>query len=165
MFLIAKDLLYGGNAVEIESAHSLPETVRRLNDLLGKDHVEAGLSGQLQGTVIAGFVELQRHQKFVRNDYKALFTGAFQQKGGRVVLVGYYGLEAGTKFFMTVWLGTAVTAFVFMLVQVWSGDASGEAPLFPLAMFALGLGIAWAGRHAARKDETWMSGLLTRALS
>jgi len=158
------DELYGSTPAEFPSDFSLSESVQRLADAVHAPLFVLGGEPRVQGSSSERYVSIHRVVPGVRNSFKPVFTGAFHEQAGRVVLRGAYSLDDGVKFFMSAWLILCLLASVAMTKTVFEQGELNFIPLVPLAMVVFGVLFIAAGRARARRDPERISEVIARAL-
>ena len=161
-----KNLLFESTPAEFHSDYSLDESVQHLAAVTSRWGLSMSQT-QAVGKVSADKVRLQRVIPMVRNSFKPFFTGHFETRDGRTVLTGHFAIPIAARIFMVIWL-TMATLFT---LAVLAGDRRSAhenpawLPLFALLFPAAGIGLIVLGKWFARNDVTWLSDVMTRALS
>jgi hypothetical protein len=143
-------MLFARSHVTFESDFSISESVERT----------------AMGRVDEEHVRLVRVIPYVRNSFKPMFTGAFEESDGRTVLRGSFGMQGVVKVFMSFWFG-ALAAFA--LFSAWHAvkdrPDAWKGVLFCAGMGLAGMGILALGKWLARNDEAWLSAVIRAALT
>ena len=158
--------LWDGLPARFDSDYDLPESLRRLT--LASVHAGAGdaLYPVAEGVVSADHVRLMRVVAGERSGVPSVFSGAFRQHGGRVVLEGRFALHAFVRTVVALIGGFSVLA-MFMVGAALQEDAARLwwTPGIPLGLAAFGLALVAAGRDQAKADATWLSRQIRGALT
>jgi hypothetical protein len=157
-------ILFGSEPAEFESSYPLGESVRRLDAARGS--TLAALRKQVAtGTVSESRVVLKRVVPFVRNSFKPYFVGRFEQRTGKVVLVGTFTMHWSVKAFMTLWLGFCALWTMLAASATFNVPEQRFFPLFGLGMLAAGVAFLRLCRWLSRNDPAWLSSHIRHALS
>jgi hypothetical protein len=155
---------YGGQRAEFRSDFALAESVQRLSEAVHATLFVVGGAPLVRGSAAERFVSVRRVVPGARNVFAPVFTGAFHEHDGRVVLRGSYSLDDATKLFVNAFL-VACVLVAFLLMRAMLDEAAlSYAPLFPLAMFAAGVALVRRAAHAGRRDAERISEVIARAL-
>jgi hypothetical protein len=158
------ELLYGATPAEFASAYPLAESVQRLSDAVYAPLFVIGGAPQVRGNASERYVSIHRVVPGARNSFRPVFTGAFHEHDGRVVLRGAYSLDDATKLFTTLWLGLCLAMLVAMIAFVFREGALSFVPLVPLALLCFGVFLVWSGKEASRRDPERIAEVIVRAL-
>ena len=170
-----RDLLYGTSPAEFASAFGPEDSIERLKSVTVR-MILFPTEQIMVGRVNADRVALRRVTPTVHNTWAPVFTGRFEIREGRTVLVGAFKLSRFTKVFMTLWFG--FIAFWTGLVTVIAFEAQRDPsafevtpgippwifPLFGIGMFLIGVAMVWGGKRWARGDQAWLSDRIARGL-
>ena len=158
------DFLYGSRPAQFESDFGLEESVQRLSDAIYAPLFVIGGAPQVRGNASERYVSIHRVVPGVRNSFRPVFTGAFHEHAGRIVLRGGYSLDDATKLFMSLWLGLCLAIAVALTVAVFREGALNFYPLVPLAMLVFGVLLVASGKAASRRDPERIAEVIVRAL-
>ena len=90
-------LLYESTPAEFVSAHGLTESVARLRAATQRSAFAMLAETTAVGRVSEGSVSLQRVIPLVRNSFKPLFIGHFEQRQGVTILCGRFTMHSFVK--------------------------------------------------------------------
>jgi hypothetical protein len=159
-------MLLGRTDFTIESDYSLAESVERLASATRRPSLATMSPEAAVGRVDARRVRLVRVIPFVRNSFKPVFTGAFEDTDGRVLLRGSFGVHGSVKVFLCLWFGALLALALF---GGWraahDGSDAWKFSLFCAGMMLFGVGLVALGRWFARNDEAWLSNVIRGALT
>ena len=125
------------------------------------------VSQWLIGSVTRGSVRLERRIRGQQNSFRPVFSGDFRTHGDKVVLVGEFGMAAGTQGFLMFWCGAAGAAALACLYaalvqdqpRAWMGVVLGAG------LLGACVAIVRIGKSAAADDIAWMTALMREALA
>jgi hypothetical protein len=159
-------MLFARSQVTFESDFSISESVERLSAATRRPSFAAFLEQTAMGKVDAKRVRLVRVIPYVRNSFKPVFTGAFEESGGGTVLRGSFGMQGVVKVFMSCWFG-ALAAFALLIAwqAVKDRPDAWKGVLFCAGMGLVGAGLVALGKWLARNDEAWLSAVIRAALT
>ena len=147
----------GSQPAQFESRLPLEPSVRRLGE--DTSPWDLSLRERAVGTVSAERVKLWRRRSYWRGrGYGPVFKGRFEQRGGRIVLVGQF---AGTRL-VQAWI---VLWSAFMGISAWlewtewsrNPDYSAVFVIAPAALAVLGLAMTAIVGKEARDNVAWLS--------
>ena len=161
-----KSFWVGSPPVEFESAFDLAQSVGRLRAATKRSVFSAMAREAAVGTVRDTRVSLQRVIPMVANSFKPFFVGRFGEEGGKVVLRGSFVTHWFSRLFMAVWFGFLSFAAIALAVQGISTDFAEIRPVFALlvGMIAAGFGLIRLGQWLSRRDDAWLSEVISSAL-
>ena len=156
--------LYGSEPAEFASDFALAESVQRLSEAVYAPLFVVGGAPQVRGSAMERYVSIRQVASGLGSVFRPVFTGAFHERDGRVVLSGAYSLDDATKLVVNIFLAACLLVAFVLLKAMLDEAALGFAPLFPLAMFAAGIALVRVGRNANRRDQGRISEVISRAL-
>jgi hypothetical protein len=158
------EMLFGSEPAEFESSYPLEESVQRLDAARGS--MLAALKKQVAtGTVSESRVVLKRVVPFVRNSFKPYFVGHFEQRMGKVILVGTFTMHWSVKVFMTFWLGFCALWTILAAPATFNVPQQRLFPLIGVGMLAAGVAFLRICRWFSRSDPAWLSSHIRETLS
>ena len=158
------DRLYGSEPAEFPSDFTLADSVQRLAEAVNARLFVVGGAPQVRGSAMERYVSIRRVEPGVHGAFRPVFTGAFHEHDGRVVLRGAYSLDDATKLVASAFL-VACLGVAFILAKAMLDEITlSYLPLLPLALFVAGIALVRAGRNAGRRDEERISEVIARAL-
>ncbi|MBB3228525.1 putative membrane protein [Luteibacter sp. Sphag1AF] len=155
---LLKDALFGSPPVRFESHYGLDESVARLAAATSRPTMFPAMTERAVGRISAKSVTLHHHVPLMRNAFRPMFRGQFEQVGKRVVLTGQFSVHWLTRLFTVMWIGFATLGAAAMLIEGKQGDAT--VIFVPLA----GVGLLTFSVWWARNDPAWLSNLIRNAL-
>ena len=158
------DFLYGSRAAEFASDFGLAESVERLSDAIHAPLFVVGGAPRVRGNASERYVSIHRVVPGVRNSFRPVFTGAFHEHAGRIVLRGAYALDDATKLFMSLWFGLCLAMAVAMTLAVFREGALSFLPFVPLVMIVFGVLLVLSGKAASERDPERIAEVIVRAL-
>jgi hypothetical protein len=165
MFRRFVNLLYGSTEAEFMSSVGLEESVQRLRSATSRWSLSALTRQRAVGRVKETGVSLQRAIPFVGNSFKPFFTGRFEERDGKVALVGQFRMLMFVRIFLSIWFGFAVVWTIMATASVIIHHSDPSLLLAGLAVVFCGLTILIFGKWLARNDIAWLSAVIQRALS
>ena len=156
-----------GSRVRLDSVHSIPDSVALLAARCMPANARSLVSHWMTGEVRPGGVRLMRRVKGQRNSFSPVFTGYCRTQGGKVVLVGEFGMPIGSQGFLVLWCG-AVGAVILACLhgallqaqpRAWTGVGIG------VALMAACIAILRIGKASSAGDVAWMTAVMREALA
>jgi len=170
-FILLRALGLETIAVELVSPLRRNECVQRL-----RDHVDAGFGISGMRPVMGNVGEtsfLLRQRTGYRNSFATVLRGTFEEETRRTRLHCRLSVHPLVRVFMLVWLagvlaGGCVLGFHAVAPLIHGTTARAGLPIAniaaPALMFVFGIVLAKVGRNAARDQQDYLIGFLTRRL-
>jgi len=150
--------------LELVCSRPLRESLSRLADSTSGSASPLTLNDEIVGSVSSSKINLTRNRPFVRNGFRAHFSGVLRQEGSKVVLRGEFRLGQGGDVFTLIWFGFI---FLWTVVAYFTTDYASDEwwlPYAGLGMLSFGLGLTWIGKRSGYKDVEWLTSHLREAL-
>lgn len=166
MFGWLKNIWFGSEPVEFESAYGMAESVERLKAATQRRSIFTGLAHQAAaGSVKESRVSLQRVIPMVGNSFKPFFIGRFERRNGKVVLAGRFVMNWFVRLFIGLWFGGVAFGTVASMMAATRSHHSALFFLPGVAMLIAGVGMVSLGAWFSRNDPAWLSDVIRDALA
>ena len=149
--------LYPGKTVELASAYSVKDSVKRLSTWVKADNAENRLQGGFLGSVSPGKVIIYYFDPLARSSGGVRFEGSLAEKSGSAVLTGTFKTPKGLRIFFNVLLAVAALFLCYSIID--SGFLF--APVLLLLMWIVLVLVSW---WLGRRDIAYISDAVTAAL-
>ena len=107
------DRLDGSEPAEFPSDFTRADSVQRLAEAVNARLFVVGGAPQVRGSAMERYVSIRRVEPGVHGAFRPVFTGAFHEHDGRVVLRGAYSLDDATKLVASAFLAACLgVAFI-----------------------------------------------------
>jgi hypothetical protein len=163
--------------VDISSAYSLQESVRRLSDVTKRNLFAAMFSfSPVVGRVTAAKVRLTRARLFIPGIFGPVFIGKFVERDGRVTLLGRFTLSLLGRivvsymlWFMIIWeafVTFTALGVLLELIRTHAWTSASAAIFFPFAGIAFLVMFIQMVRFGWSESKVeFLTGMMTQALS